>query len=765
VVAVAAAVTGLALLSGTGVVTGGEVGTASAASQGAQVGVPWEGEPGITETMAEILARERGGDARRAGTRVETAPLRTAGEPKRDLPTGGPSTSGGEPGRAAGRAPSPTTGVSFLATQFSQSGFIPPDTTGAVGPSQIVVPLNGRIKFFNKTGTQQFSVDLSTFFGSVLPGPPNDFAFDPRVEYDRLSGRWFVTAINGGADNRILIAVSSGPAITNATSFTFFQFVHSAVTSPGDEGEFADYPTLGVDANALYIGTNNFDTGYTSSSGFVVRKSDLLAGTLTVTGFPSLVDGSGGPFTPQGVENDEPGASEGYFIGVDNNAFGLLDVRRVTNPGGTPTLSGNLQVPVPSTSFPLDVPAQGSTDPLDSVDDRLFDAMIMRSPGGQLRLWAAHNIAVNSSGTGTPTGNRTASRWYEIGGLGGTPSLVQSGTLFDSGSNPDHYWMPSIAANGQGHALLASSVARPTRFASVALAQRFAGEAPGTLSAPVVAQAGAASYNLLDGSGRNRWGDYSQVTIDPNDNMTFWTFQEYANATDSWAVRVIEVPAPPPATPTSAPAVPPGQASVSVEVTGSSVNGSGFYDPGPGFPNRISAAVSGGVAVNGITFTDPTHVTLNLDTTGASLGQKDVTITNPDGQSATGTGVITVAEPVSQANRTITLDARKSKGKKGGRNPLLAVRKGGKVRFSGDVSAPQNVAGCESNQTVELQRKKPKGTGFTTFQQVQTNATGNFSVKKKIKKTFEYRAGLGETAACDDSSSNTEKVKAKKKKT
>lgn len=46
-----------------------------------------------------------------------------------------------------------------------------------------------------------------------------------------------------------------------------------------------------------------------------------------------------------------------------------------------------------------------------------------------------------------------------------------------------------------------------------------------------------------------------------------------------------------------------GQASVAVTITGSSVAGSEFFDPGadvggPGFANRISASVSGGVTVN-----------------------------------------------------------------------------------------------------------------------------------------------------------------------
>ncbi len=115
--------------------------------------------------------------------------------------------------------------------------------------------------------------------------------------------------------------------------------------------------------------------------------------------------------------------------------------------------------------------------------------------------------------------------------------------------------------------------------------------------------------------------------------------------------------------------------------------------------------------------------------------------------------------------RTISFDARKAKkGKNAGKHRLLAVRTGKKARFLGDVSAPQDVAGCESNQTVELQRKKPKQTSFTSFEQLQTDTSGSFSVKKKIKKTFQYRAVVVETAACDDAVSTTEKIKAKKRR-
>jgi hypothetical protein len=111
--------------------------------------------------------------------------------------------------------------------------------------------------------------------------------------------------------------------------------------------------------------------------------------------------------------------------------------------------------------------------------------------------------------------------------------------------------------------------------------------------------------------------------------------------------------------------------------------------------------------------------------------------------------------PQTKADRTLTLDANKGK-----------VEKGRKVRLTGQIDAPQNEAGCEPNQTVELQRKAKKApdTAFATFKAVQTDQAGNFADKVKVKKTRIYRAVVQESASCDDELSNTQKVRVQKKK-
>jgi len=551
--------------------------------------------------------------------------------------------------------------TSFLgAHRIGDATFRPPDSIGSVGPTQILVAVNGRIRVFDKNGNNAGVLDVTdgNFWSSVSDGLD---VTDPQVEYDRLSQRWILSEINfdpsdpSMTNNRIMIAVSDGPEISSQSDFTYFFFEQND-PDPGPVARFADYPQMGVDASAVYIGTNDFaaNGNFAGTTAFVINKADLLANTIdanTVNAFRGLTNGTGpGPDSPQPAQDMDPNVSEGYIVGPDNVSFGKLGVVRINNPGGNAPTMTSFSVTVPATTFPENVPAQGSAHRLDALDDRLFEAMVARDRNGDLSLWTAHNIEVNSSGVASTSGNRDGARWYQLGLS--PPTLIQSGTLFDpAASNPRYFWIPTIAMNGQGHASLNSSAAGNGRFAEVASTAHLASDATGTTEPFDITQTSSSAYNV--GDNPERWGDYSQTVVDPTDNMTFWTFQEYTHNTDDWGVRVIKLRPPPPASPTSVSGnpIPSGQASVSVPVTGTSVNGSGFFDPGsdpggPGYDNHIDATVSGGVVVNDVTYIDPTHVTLDLDTTGATPGSQDVTIINPDGQSSTGSNILVVDSDV-----------------------------------------------------------------------------------------------------------------------
>jgi hypothetical protein len=189
------------------------------------------------------------------------------------------------------------------------------------------------------------------------------------------------------------------------------------------------------------------------------------------------------------------------------------------------------------------------------------------------------------------------------------------------------------------------------------VAGRLRTDAAGSTQASTLAVDSDTSYDVEGGAGGQRWGDYSQTVVDPSDDQTLWTFQEYCNGTDSWGVRALQLKAPLPATPTSATSVAGGLASVNVSVTGASSSGTEFFDPGPdtngpGFPSHIAGSVSGGVTVNSASFVDTTHVTLSVSTVGVTPGTKNVTITNPDGQQATGSNILTVTCQAITVNQT-----------------------------------------------------------------------------------------------------------------
>jgi hypothetical protein len=717
----------------------------------AREGMPIVGEAGVSLSTDALMARQREVDAR---TRGQPRPprIRPVLRPDRsDLPQNPDSPASPGDGKISrGTGPvfkvAQTLSTTFTGATLTDTGAFPPDSMGAVGPTQFFVSVNGRFRTFDKaTGIADgvINVDSDVFFASVMTPPiASNFTSDPRVRYDRLSGRWFIEMIDvpngdGTVPNRSMLAVSDSGTISGGTVWTYFFF------TPGESNAFLDYCTLGIDVNALYIGCNMFSTttsNFLHTNGYVVRKSSVVGGgPIVVTNFLNLTGGAGGagPYTPQGVDNFDPAATEGYFIGVDNATFGTLMIRRVSTPGGTPAISGNISLAVGTTAFPKTVPHLGNTGgtngQLDALDDRLFAAHMRNG-----RLWTAHNISVNTSGVAVSPLNaaaRNAARWYELQNLATTPSVIQSGTLFDNAaSNPRFHWIPTIMVSGQGHAAMGYSEAGNNEHANAGFAGRLSSDALGTLQPEVPYTSSPFAYNPPSdpgGSSGRRWGDYSYTSVDPSDDMTMWTIQEYTEATNIYGVRVAKLLAPPPATPASVSPNPigSGQASVIITITGTSIGGSGFFDPGAGFTNRLQANVSGGVTVNSVTYNNPTSVTLDVSTASATPGAKNITITNPDGQALTGTGILTISNGsptiTSANNTTFTVGTA-------GTFTVTATGTPASFTFSESGALPAGVS--FDNSTGVLSGTPARGTGgvyslvITASNGVAPDATQNFTL-------------------------------------
>jgi hypothetical protein len=572
---------------------------------------------------------------------------------------------------------SPTPSLNFLGSSLGElaSPVFPPDAAGAVGPSQFVAAVNGRLVVRSKANPSQvdYDVTLDDFFSITLcDQSPCWHVKGPHVRYDRLTGQWFIEAwiYDDLPNTSVVIAYSdvpSGGIISGSTSWTFVSFGFF----PGPAQPAPVFPpTFSVDSTSLVIGLDFIDpvTGYIEDSdAYVMPKA--AAYVYYFSGLDTLGDAGGGEvfgtYTPWGVDADTGTTGEiGIIVGQDSWDFGILDYYKVayaTDPGPpshlVPSLSGPYRISVPPTSYiqpTVGIGTLGASTGINSVDDRLYGASLRNAT-----VWTSHHIAVDHTGDatfcqGSPDNPecRAAIRWYALNrDITGDLTLLTSGTVFDTAtSDPRNYWQPAVAVNGPGQAAVGFSTAGTSHYIDAGYVYS-AGSPSAGMCDPVLYAISSTVYDPSgDGSGGGSlhpWGYSSQTSLDPCDDLTMWTIQEFCDGTDSYGVQVAKIPWPPPTLPVS---VTPsiifgGQTNISLSVTGS-----GFYDPGSitrlGCPNlHLSASLNAGPSVNTTTFVDTTHLTLNVDsnTTG---GNFDLTITNPDGQAVTASQAVEVRTTV-----------------------------------------------------------------------------------------------------------------------
>lgn len=553
--------------------------------------------PAGRTTWDEMIRRETNAPARATARRA--VPRMPGPSPRRietdTSPAGPPAAVGASAATPASNA-SLTLGAAFLALDDNNTS-IPPDTMGAAGPSHLVVMLNTEVRIQNKTGTQASRVSLDSFWtaGTGLNGDP----FDPRISFDSLSGRWVAAAdANGGSGaSGVWLAVSATSDPTGG--WTFYSFAADPAFPSGTT--WADFPSLGINSKWIVVTNNMFsvdpDPDFVGVKMWVIDKATALAGgTVTATIFPAGFDFQPvnsvtvSSFTISPALTFDALAEDLYLLDNpgfidDTNTF-LLRLSRLSGPAGSPTWStwpgstildnssastglfpvvnnfsfdqfsasqagiGETCLGGPNNGNPcrtsLDCPQPpppgiaAACRRIDTGDPRMSNAVFRNG-----RLWGTHSA-------GLPAGSvaqRTAVFWYEIDPTvpAGSP-IVQSGVI-DPGIIDGHHFFPSIAVNQRNDVCIGLSRSDNGRFAEAVVTGRLAADPPGTMEPPSVFKAGEAGYYKTFGSTRNRWGDYSATVVDPADDSTFWTIQEYAaapfNGFDRWGTYWgrIDVPA------------------------------------------------------------------------------------------------------------------------------------------------------------------------------------------------------------------------------
>ena len=420
----------------------------------------------------------------------------------------------------------PTITSSFLGLEDAAIT-IPPDTMGAVGPNDIVVMLNGQVRLQDRSGNEIVTVALTSFWAPVLPSAP----FDPVIIFDPDSDRWIacVDSHRRSASSQTLFAISTTNDPGGAWSFY-------SIDADSTNIAWADFPRMGYNGTWIAI-TNNMFTiasdSFVGASMWVIDKATALVpgGPLTITTFAYPFDNVGGIFgasmTP--ATTHDPAESALWIIDAVGFTTGGVQGHRISSitgtgpapvwapaPGGPFPGSGLFPV---TTNYANNTPTAkqlGTATRIATNGARIYDADFRNG-----RLWYTHVGGVPVS---SPT--RTSSFWYEIDpSLGAASPIVQSGVVDDPIS---FHFFPSIAVNCANDMMMGFTRSNLVIYAEAAYTWRSASDPAGTTRPVVQIKAGEDSYVKDFGSGSVRWGDYSATVVDPVDDRSMWTLQEYA---------------------------------------------------------------------------------------------------------------------------------------------------------------------------------------------------------------------------------------------
>ena len=431
-------------------------------------------------------------------------------------------------GAAALAAPTLGTGVDGVGNGFTgPSGTMlvnsaPPDTTGAVGATQYVQWVNTAFAVFDKaTKAPVYGPADGKTLWSGFGGPcesRNDG--DPVVQYDKLANRWVVSqfSVPGGATGYWqCIAVSTTSDATGTWNRYAFQYA-----------QFNDFPKMGVWPDAYYVSYNMFTNTFQGSTVCAIDRAKMLAG-LPATQQCIKLASTYGSTLPADLDGPAPAAgTPNYVVARATNSVNMWRMRVDWATPANTTLSGPVNTPVAAFSAACGggncVTQPGTTNKLDSLADRLnYRAAYRTLNGGTLVL--SHAVSTGSKRTAL-----SAVRWYELRNVAptGAPTVFQQGTF--GGGDGVHRWMSSIAQDKLGNIAVSYSASGSAVSPSLRMASRLTTDAVGTLNSETVLKAGSGSQTGT----LTRWGDYSQISVDPVDDCTFWSTNEYIKATGSF---------------------------------------------------------------------------------------------------------------------------------------------------------------------------------------------------------------------------------------
>ena len=443
----------------------------------------------------------------------------------------------------------------------------PPDPNGEVGPNHFVEMINLVFAVYDKAGNLLAGpIDTGSLWTDFAIPDCTDPSGDPVVLYDQFMDRWLLSQFTTSGLNDPTKPFWNCVAISTSGDPTGTYYRYAFETTSDGIFYFPDYPKYGNWTDSYVLTTREFGPTIEYGIGvYALEKNKMVNGDPNARSVKFFIDGNDPDLLPLVGDGLLPADPDGKQKPKTDTAIPIIGTQDddAANYGATfdalniwdlfikwkstPIASLELNIQLPTAPFdsifpcaPTSrdcLPQPGIVDPAQYLDILSY----RQRPTFRLayrNFKTYESLVTNQSVEATP--GVAGARWYEIRrDENGAYSIYQQGT-YDPGDGV-HRWMGSIAMDKKGNIALGYSVVNGTTvFPGIRYTGRLAGDPLGQMT--------LGEGTIINGSGvqtntNSRWGDYTDMTVDPTDDCTFWYVNEYYQTTEpppdrKWQTRI-----------------------------------------------------------------------------------------------------------------------------------------------------------------------------------------------------------------------------------
>lgn len=430
--------------------------------------------------------------------------------------------------------------VHLTADGYGTGDVNPPDPVGAVGKNHYIMAANGSNgQSFYQIFDKQGNVVLPATGFNTLFVPPNfqPGGYDPIVLYDQEAERWLIASMSTN-----FIANSTYWAISETSDPMGSWYLYEISASV-----FPDYPKITTWSDAYF--TTVF-TGGAQYHGFAVERDSLLAGAAAprvqefsvpnfggtqAYNFWTSIDWDGAMAPPAG----SPIPVIRLYDDGWNGGQDKIEMFEISIDWDTPSntvLNGPIDI-FPSAfdvvacgAWNACIPYANSTAHFMPLESCIMFAPKYRNFGTHESMVLNHLVDISVSASYKHIGIR----WYELRRNGSSPwTIYQEGTL---APDTNSRFMGSIAMDGRGSIAMGYTHTGYHQVPGLRVTGRLQGDTLGKMT--------FAEHEFRQNQQTyvgGRWGDYFSMTVDPEDDTTFWFIGEYVDSGSgsNWATGII----------------------------------------------------------------------------------------------------------------------------------------------------------------------------------------------------------------------------------